>query len=326
MSTPFAVIDIGTNAVKCAIYNNGRITVLNNKFLNNSQGYDDLNKDEVLTHVQAFINETKTTYGVDKEKTHICATEGLRTSKNQQEICDTIYQATGRPVLILYKQTEARLSFYGAMLRIPQENRPKEKNILYIESGGGSTEMTLFSMDKRPPKIVATVSVPFGSKRFDMSKKDNVFESAVHEFTEQINNKNFHINVSSLSCLINSTTAARIIASTLPQKPVFFNNEVTMEKQRYTSAIKFHQQLDDILNNKTDFNYWLKNDKDVEGFKNHCRIFKEFFYRLSKKNFPINKIWRLSTSYGGVKEGYLAEQLSPQEISEITFKKNYTPR
>lgn len=314
MHNNFCIIDIGTNAVKCKIFSDGQYFTLRNKYLTSS-GYDNLKEDEILNYLQEFAAEAKTK-NVEMDKVYICATEGFRTSANQREIRELVFEKMGRKIHIISKQREALLSFLGAMVEIPKEKRPTQ-NVLYIESGGGSTEMSLVDISCRPLKMIATVSMPLGSKRVHTAENNEDFKMAVKDFLNQIESKNFVID-KPLACVINSTSAARIIAA--QYHPQYFDAKTTMLKQARMSMLRFRAALNNIAhNNFHTEEYWLK-ERDYEGFKNHCYIFRSLFFELQNQKFPLSNV-SVTTSVGGVKDGacYMAERVHPSEIEKKVF-------
>ncbi len=318
MSKQFAIIDIGTNAVKCKIFSDGQYFTPFNKYLTTS-GYDNLKKEEVLQYLQEFATEAST-HNVNIKNVYICATEGFRTSTNQEEIRTLVSEKMGRRIHIFSKKRENILSLLGAITEIPKDKRPTQ-NILYIESGGGSTEMSLADGSSKHLKIIATVSLPFGSKRLNTDKENKDFSNAVKEFSEQFKQKDFNI-YRPTSCVINSTSAARIIAA--QYNPPYFNPKTTMLKQARMNMSRFRVELDNILNNinNGDFStqkYWLK-DQDFEGFKNHCCIFQRLLFELQAQKFPLKNI-SVTTSIGGVKDGacYIAENTDYNQIETKVF-------
>ena len=296
----FCVIDIGTNAIKCKLFSNGKYITLRNKFLSSS-GFDNLDKDEVLKYLQEFMEEASNN-NISRSKVYICATEGFRTSTNQQEINDTVFQETGRRIHIISPKREAYLSVIGGLQEIPAD-KLTAKNVLYIESGGGSTEISLADLSSRPPSIVATVSLPFGTKRYDTKDENAIYYQAVKDFLKQIQKSSFIID-DSIACVINSTAAARVISA--EYTPPRFNPKITMLKQQKMSVPRFVAKLREIIVHKENIpseKYWL-NEQDQNGFIGHCHILNKLFFELKKQRFPANlNSVRVSTTIGGVKDG-----------------------
>ena len=156
----FCVIDIGTNAVKIKIFANGEYHILRNKRI--SQINNNVSKADIIRHVEDFIRTAKEEYDVNQNNIYILATEGVRSAPNGKEIQLELEQKTNRKIHILDPKREARLSILGGLSSIHLKNSPKQ--ILFIESGGGSTEISFLNMRKRPFEIAATTSLPIGSR------------------------------------------------------------------------------------------------------------------------------------------------------------------
>jgi len=86
-----------------------------------------------------------------------CATSALRESKNGQEIVDKINGITDIGLQIISGEKEAEIIF---STQISNEIDP-EKEYLYVDVGGGSTELTFFSNNQ----IVASKSFELGTVR-----------------------------------------------------------------------------------------------------------------------------------------------------------------
>ena len=183
----FAVIDIGTNAIKCKIYNNGRYITPKNEALQKSSA-NQLNEDEVVSMILKYVDLIEK-YGISKEKLYICATEAFRKTPNRESISKRILEEIGRKVHVMSPKREAYLSVIGGLKTIPpHRNKNKDivssaKNALYIESGGGSTEVSLVNLASQPPSIVSTVSLPVGSKTCNHDEK--IFDEKITEFMHE---------------------------------------------------------------------------------------------------------------------------------------------
>lgn len=94
--------------------------------------------DMFLESMQAFSHIMKA-YNVDK---HIaCATSAMRDAKNAQEIITTVKKRTGIEIEIITGDTEANMIYENHVA----ENMDKEHSYMYIDVGGGSTEISFFS-------------------------------------------------------------------------------------------------------------------------------------------------------------------------------------
>ena len=94
----------------------------------------------------------------DVERYRACATSALREASNGIEVTREIYKQTGINVELINGQEEARIIFNSEFTdAIPDDAR----SFLYIDVGGGSTELTLF----HNAKIVASRSFKIGTIR-----------------------------------------------------------------------------------------------------------------------------------------------------------------
>lgn len=164
----FAAIDIGSNAGRLLI-----TSVVDN-------GKDFVFKKDVFVRVPLRLGENAFTLQklsdkkiIELEKTIVafknlidvydvkeyaaCATAAMREVSNGTEIIQNIYKTTGVQLNIIDGKKEAELIYNTHVA----ENLDKNKDYLYIDVGGGSTEITLFSKNK----LVASNSFPVGTIR-----------------------------------------------------------------------------------------------------------------------------------------------------------------
>jgi exopolyphosphatase / guanosine-5'-triphosphate,3'-diphosphate pyrophosphatase len=86
-----------------------------------------------------------------------CATASLREARNSSEILNKIWREANIKVEIIDGKTEARIIFSNHL----EQDLNKKKSYLYIDIGGGSTELTLFSKGK----LVVSQSFNIGTVR-----------------------------------------------------------------------------------------------------------------------------------------------------------------
>lgn len=86
-----------------------------------------------------------------------CATSAMREAKNSEEIVERVYREAGIKIEVIDGKTEAEVVYANHVA----ENLDKANNYLYIDVGGGSTEITLFSKNK----CVASRSFDIGTIR-----------------------------------------------------------------------------------------------------------------------------------------------------------------
>lgn len=86
-----------------------------------------------------------------------CATAAMREASNAQEIVDLVWKEARINIEIIDGKTEAEIIYANHVA----EHLDRDVNYLYIDVGGGSTELTLFSQGK----IVASKSFNIGTIR-----------------------------------------------------------------------------------------------------------------------------------------------------------------
>ena len=301
----FAVIDIGTNAVKCKLRVHDRFVSLKNEPLIRSSAHA-LDTREVVSCVVNYFNQIKQ-HNIDPDRIYICATEAFRQTPNREAIKAEIFAKTGRIIHVISPQTEAKLSAIGGLKAIPK-GKITAKNVLYMESGGGSTEISLLDLSEHSrPKVVSTVSIPFGSKNYQEKNNQNIYDEKIDDFLLQIKNQKFSIDENCV-CIINSSTISRVIAA--QYHVLNFNPYTTMVKQQHMNFRNLYAKLDNILAQSQDAfspqtleRYYLSEDR-ADGFIGHCDIFKNIFKRLrqAKLTASFDKI-PVATTIGGLKDG-----------------------
>jgi len=115
-------------------------------------------------------------YGVKHLKA--CATSAMRDARNGDEIIKKVQAETGIGIEIISGQEEASFIYENHVA----ENMTTAESYLYIDVGGGSTELTFFS----DSKLVFKASFNIGTIRL---LKNQVTEAAWDEMKEFINNK-----------------------------------------------------------------------------------------------------------------------------------------
>ena len=82
-------------------------------------------------------------YGV--ERFRACATSAMRDAQNGAELVKAIFQETGLQIDIITGKEEAAIIYDTHMM----ESEPEGETRLYVDVGGGSTELTMYSEGKR---------------------------------------------------------------------------------------------------------------------------------------------------------------------------------
>lgn len=151
-----AAIDIGSNAARLLISEvttdgNGTASFIKENLIRVPLrlGFDVFEKGEISYHRREMIMETMKAYKhllSVYEVTHLkaCATSAMRDAKNAKEILEEVMNETGINIEVISGSAEASFIFENHIA----ENLDKEHSYLYIDVGGGSTELTFFSNNK----------------------------------------------------------------------------------------------------------------------------------------------------------------------------------
>lgn len=150
-----AAIDIGSNAARLlinevSVYTDGTVdyTKLNLLRIPLRLGFDVFDKGYITDEKKHRMIETIKTYKLLMDIYKVqglkaCATSAMRDASNGKEILKEIKAATGIDIHIISGQEEANVIYETHIA----ENLSDSKSYLYIDVGGGSTEITLFSGD-----------------------------------------------------------------------------------------------------------------------------------------------------------------------------------
>ena len=151
-----AAIDIGSNAARLLIAdlsndNTGKLQFnkLNLVRVPLRLGFDVFEKGEISKEKRGMILQTMkayshliNAYGVTN--TIACATSAMRDAKNSQDIIRKVKMETGLDIEIISGEFEASLIYENHVA----EQMDTDHSYLYIDVGGGSTELTFFAEGK----------------------------------------------------------------------------------------------------------------------------------------------------------------------------------
>lgn len=160
----FAAVDIGSNAVRLlfshvheqkgkVIFKKGELIRLPIRLGDDSFVKEEISKekaDKLVTAMKGFSEIIKV---FDVKGFRACATSAMRDAKNGQEIIKRIKEESGLDVEIIDGKTEAATIFSNHV----EELLDPQQAYLYIDVGGGSTELTLIANGK-----------PLASKSFNI--------------------------------------------------------------------------------------------------------------------------------------------------------------
>lgn len=148
-----AAIDIGSNAARLLITevsvdekNKASFTKLSLVRVPLRLGFDVFDTGKISAHksnlllqtMKGFLNLSK---AFEVKAMRACATSAMRDASNTPEIISLVKKETGVEIEVISGSDEASLVFENHIA----ENLDKEHSYLYIDVGGGSTELTFFS-------------------------------------------------------------------------------------------------------------------------------------------------------------------------------------
>jgi len=188
----YAAIDIGSNAVRLLIAdiieNNGSVSFKKNTLIRVplrlgddaflQQYISDRKAADLVKTMHAFRG-LMDVYKVVAYKAY--ATSAMREAKNGQEVVDKVRNEANIDLQIIHGQKEAKIIYASHA----EDNIDKSKNYLYIDVGGGSTELSLFSAGE----LVASKSFNIGTIRIlDNQDKEETWDEMrdfIREHTRQ---------------------------------------------------------------------------------------------------------------------------------------------
>ena len=182
-----AAVDIGSNAARlliseASVDENNKVSFTKLSFVRVPirLGFDVFEtgkisdrKINLLLHtIKGFLHICQA-YEINSVK--ICATSAMRDATNSKEVISFIKEETGAEIEVISGSEEASLVFENHIA----ENLDKQNSYLYIDVGGGSTELTFFSNNT----MVFKDSFRIGTIRL---LQDHVVESEWDEMKETI--------------------------------------------------------------------------------------------------------------------------------------------
>ncbi|HRW63076.1 MAG TPA: Ppx/GppA family phosphatase [Bacteroidales bacterium] len=164
----FAAIDIGTNAIRLLFTNiieNGDGAIFKKSSITRvpirlgtdvfTTGKISDKQAEKLTHAMIAFKHLMSVHDVVKYKA--CATSAMREASNAKKIIRSVKNKSGIEIDVIDGKTEAEIIYNNRIVDALDHNYP----YLYVDIGGGSTEVTLFS----GPKVIKSYSFNIGTIR-----------------------------------------------------------------------------------------------------------------------------------------------------------------
>lgn len=163
-----AAIDIGSNAIRLLINyieENGSVTFKKAAFIRVpirlgedvfTAGEISFEKRNKLCEAMTAFAQVMKTFNVKAYRA--CATSAMREAVNGGEVVDYIRERSGVNIEIISGIEEAKTIFEAGDI---ERFIPREQNYIYVDVGGGSTEVTVYSGNRR----VTSESFPLGTVR-----------------------------------------------------------------------------------------------------------------------------------------------------------------
>ncbi len=151
-----AAIDIGSNAARLLIVNVNNNTENSPQFIKLNLirvplrlGFDVFERAEISKQKTGMLIQTMKAYShllnvYEVEHFKACATSAMRDARNSSDIIRKVKLETGIEIKIISGDEEASVIYENHIA----ENLDKEHSYLYIDVGGGSTELTFFADSK----------------------------------------------------------------------------------------------------------------------------------------------------------------------------------
>jgi len=187
----FGAIDIGSNAVRLLITNvfeseNGPVFKKSSLIRVPIRLGEDVFTDGVIGTVKgAKLVDTMRAFrlllGVhDVVSFRACATSAMRNATNGEELVERISEEAGLDIEVIQGKKEADIIFSNHF----EEKLMKDRSYLYIDVGGGSTELTVFS-DNKP---IASRSFRIGTLRLLNNKVEPEYWDKLLNWVEKHTN------------------------------------------------------------------------------------------------------------------------------------------
>lgn len=184
----FAAIDIGSNAVRllfCNVFDDdGTVTLKKaelirvpirlgeDSFITGKISEEKIQK--LIDAMKAFQSLIKVNEVIDYRA---CATSAMRDASNGNEIVARIHKEAGIQIELIDGKTEADILYSNHIL----QHLDIDKSYLYIDIGGGSTELTLFSEGK----TIASQSFNIGTIRMLHDQIDKAYWASFKQWIEE---------------------------------------------------------------------------------------------------------------------------------------------
>ena len=206
-----AAVDIGSNAIRLFVaevfYDEGKIEIdkISHTRIPIRLGEDVFtfgriseNKEIQLNQVLLGLKLLIDSLGV--EHFRICATSAMRSAENGRDVVNAFEVKTGIPIDILSGAEEADIIFGN----FEQQELPKAKNYLFIDVGGGSTELTIIENFERKH----SQSFEIGTVRMLINEQEKI-PKVISQWLKE--NLNSNLNYEAIATGGNISSALKIL-------------------------------------------------------------------------------------------------------------------
>lgn len=191
-----AAIDIGSNAARlliCEVEKRGKETLFNRLNILRIPlrlGFDVFEKGFIGSKKKKMLIDTIKAYKqlmkvYEVEHYMACATSAMRDAENSKEIIKEIEAETGIEIEVISGELEAEIIYENHIAELLDSN----DSYLYMDVGGGSTELTLYHNNE----LVLQKSVNIGTVRLLTNKVSNESWNELKDICKQIAKKYAHI-------------------------------------------------------------------------------------------------------------------------------------
>lgn len=256
-----AAIDLGTNSCRLRITdNNGYILYREAVTTKLGEGMmtDMRFTDEAIERGIKCLRkyaEIMKDYEVDMYRA--ITTASCRMAENGRQFATMVEKICGIKLEIISAYEEALLNVRGAAL-----NAEKDKDyILVYDLGGGSTEITLAEL-KPSPKIIHTISIPWGARNaaehfnlrvYDEQKADFLRKEIENYSRDFISGCNFLQYLPKCCCIATSSTPLRLMnmIKNTPTYVIDYADGLSAETQKFDEQIEkiFKSNLTELSQN-----------------------------------------------------------------------------
>ncbi|NJO92678.1 MAG: exopolyphosphatase [Chloroflexia bacterium] len=188
----FAAIDIGTNAMRLLLANviedNGETYFKKSALIRmpirlgeDVFEYGEIRKKRAINLIRIMKSFGLLMKANDVARYRACATSAMREAKNGKKLIDLIHKETGMKIELINGDEEAEI------IRSTQINQylEKGKNWLFVDVGGGSTEITLFENGN----VVKSHSFKMGTIRLLKNMVTDEEKNYMNEWLSEIKDK-----------------------------------------------------------------------------------------------------------------------------------------